>query len=322
MLSRVAGSLFWMARYSERTAATANIIRIQLTNMLEESGYDIPYLEDWKVILNICGSSNEFLHKYNRLSVRNLSDYLLYSKENLNSIINTTSNVRENARITRDIIPHALWEEWNELYLSIKDYQHTNKFSLLEANKVLEKVNHTFLTSAGIINTLMSRDESYHFFKIGRWIERAEKTTIILNELLQKQKHEVRNCSATFSLQLTQTIEDYSKKHRICNTEHVLKYLLSDVTCTHSITYCIQHIKQSLSIIEQNNVNGRIYPLLQEIQALQQATEVDHAHLTNEQQKSLLQDLLKRCIAIGSVFSNVYYLDVAYANLEVSSEFR
>lgn len=321
MLSRVAGSLFWMARYSERTAANANIIRIQLTNMLEESGYDIKYLEDWKVILNICGSSNEFLNKYNRLSVRNLSDYLLYSKENLNSIINTTSNVRENARITRDIIPLTLWEEWNELYLSIKDYQQTKEFSLLEANKVLEKVNHTFLTSAGIINTLMSRDESYHFFKIGRWLERAEKTTIILNELLRKQKHEVRNCSATFSLQLTQTIEDYSKKHRICNTEHVLNYLISDVTCTHSITYCIQHIKQSLLIIEHKNINSRIYPLLQEIQALQKATAVDTTNLTHKQQMMLLQELLNRCIAIGIVFSDVYYLDTAYTNLEVS-DFR
>lgn len=321
MLSRVAGSLFWMARYSERTAANANIIRIQLTNMLEESGNDKTYLEDWKVILNICGSSKEFLNKYNRLSVRNLSDYLLYTKDNLNSIINTTSNVRENARITRDIIPHALWEEWNELYLSLNDYQQTKKFSLLNANNVLEKVNHTFLKSAGIINTLMSRDESYHFFKIGRWIERAEKTTIILNELLQKQKHEVRNCSATFSLQLTQTIEDYSKKHRICDTEHVLNYFISDITCTHSITYCMQHIKQSLSIIEQNNINGRIFPLLQEIQALQQATAVDTTNLTNEQQKILLQDLLNRCIAIGNVFSYVYYLDVSYTHLEVS-DFR
>ncbi|MGG0657741.1 alpha-E domain-containing protein [Rummeliibacillus pycnus] len=318
MLSRVAESLYWMARNSERTAGNAHIIHTQLSNMLEESGFDLTYLEDWKVILNICGSSNQFLMTYNRLSVRNLSDYLLYSKENQNSIIETTCRVRENARITRDIIPHALWEEWNELYLSIKDVPQGKMFSLLETNDFLEKVYHTSLTAAGIINTLMPRDESYHFFKIGRWIERAEKTTIILNELLQKKEHEVRKCTATFSLQFTQSLYDYSKKHRLCNTDLVLNYLIGDVTCTHSITYCIQHIKQSIAIIEKNNSNSRIYPLMQELNALLQTASTDATTLSIEQKQKWIRDLLNRLLSIGSIFNETYYLIEPNIHMKVS----
>ncbi|MBO2534718.1 alpha-E domain-containing protein [Rummeliibacillus suwonensis] len=317
MLSRVAGSLFWMARYSERTAANTHIIHTQFVQMLEESGLDTTYLEDWTVILNVCGSSKEFFDTYDKLSVRNLSHYLLYSKENFNSLIHTISSIRENARMTRDIIPHALWEEWNGLYLSLKDDPQSPIFSLLEINRFLEKINHTSLTSTGIINTLMSRDEGYHFLKIGRWIERAEKTMIILNELLQKKEHEIRKCTATYSLQLTQTLEDFSKKHRICNTDSVLNYLIKDATCTHSLSYCIQHMKQSISVLEQNNNNCRLSPLLQELQAIRQAiSSVDIATMSIEQQKICIGSFLTHCIMLGSVFSKAYYLDESFPTYE------
>ncbi len=85
---------------------------------------------------------------------------------------------RENARSIREIISSEVWEQVNEFYFFVKgaianspqdlhDFCHRIKFS-----------SHLF---AGVTDATMSHNEAWHFGQLGRFLERADKTSRILD---------------------------------------------------------------------------------------------------------------------------------------------
>ncbi len=317
MLSRVADALYWMARYSERTESNSHILGVQLVKMLEESGGDYMNLQDWQSILEICGDLSEYENTYDDIRVRKVVDYLAFTSSNVNSLSVNTSNIRENARMTRDIIPNELWEVWNELYLYLQHekYQvraHTH-FSLRDVNAFLQRIKTTTMTASGFIDSSMSRDEAYQFIKIGKWLERAEKTSLIIETLLQRSS--LKNTLAfdeydmNFTLQLVHGYEDYSKKHRINKSELVLNYLITDRTFPGSIRYCLEMVKHAINEIERNQVapySLKMFGVLEEMMTVIETENIQQFSL----QEALLfiKELSFLITHFGDVFSSTYYL--------------
>ena len=59
MLSRIADSLFWIARYMERAEGTARILDVNYHMMLEQSNQ--PYRLRWDPLVIIAGEHERFL---------------------------------------------------------------------------------------------------------------------------------------------------------------------------------------------------------------------------------------------------------------------
>lgn len=317
MLSRVADALYWMARYSERTESNAHILGVQLVKMLEESGGDQTNLQNWQSILEICGNRAEYESSYEDLRVRKVVDYLAFSSTNINSLSKTTSNVRENARMTRDIIPNELWEVWNELYLYLQHekYQvraHTH-FSLRDINAFLQRIKTTAMTASGFINSSMSRDEAYQFIKIGKWLERGEKTALILQTVLHRSSlggnSDFNEYDMTFALQLVHGYEDYSKKYRIKKPELILNYLITDRTFPGSIRYCMDMVKYAINQIERKKLahySLNMFGVLEELMTAVKTENIQQFSL--EEAKEFTRHLSYLCAHLGDVFSTTYYL--------------
>src|SRR6266446_3008946 len=102
MLSRVAHSLYWMARYIERAENIARIVDVNLQLLL-----DIRHLDEkrliayWLPIVHATGHA--------------VTEFLVFQMENPNSIVQSICSARENARMVRDQITLELWEELNRL---------------------------------------------------------------------------------------------------------------------------------------------------------------------------------------------------------------
>ena len=118
MLSRVADTLYWMARYIERAENNSRILDVNLQVTLddENSGDDGDKM-DWEPILATLEDQKLFHSLYAVTNAETVCEFVTFAKENPNSIRSCVSMARENARTVREYISSEMWERINRLYL-------------------------------------------------------------------------------------------------------------------------------------------------------------------------------------------------------------
>ncbi|MEG0260445.1 MAG: alpha-E domain-containing protein [Lysinibacillus sp.] len=317
MLSRVADALYWMARYSERTENNAHILNVQLLKMLEQSGTEYEYLDDWESVLDICASKEEYHEKYGTIRVNLLIDYLLFSEQNSNALLKTLVAVRENARITRDMIPIELWEVQNAFYLYLKNdiTERAKPFPLISLNYFLQSVSKTSMTATGLIESSMDRDLPYHFMQIGKWLERMEKTIrmmLITIEHIKLSNLTYEAADGTFLLNLTRATETYFKKHHSADLKSVLSFLIVDVRCPRSISFCLNNTKQALIAIENAHFTSEFSIVFSQLQSLNTMIhKLDINALSVEETYLAIEKMLTLCIDFSHSFSTIYHFHEA-----------
>src|SRR6516225_4958660 len=117
LLSRVAESLYWMARYIERAENVARFIGVNMHLML-----DLPSEEkQWQPIVDTTGDARVFLERYGPPTQDSVVEFLSRDAKNQNSVYSCIRAARENARSVREIISSEMWEQVNALYLLVRD---------------------------------------------------------------------------------------------------------------------------------------------------------------------------------------------------------
>jgi len=113
MLSRIADSLFWITRYLERAEDTARILDVNYYMLLE--GAQQAHRLRWAPLVSIAGAHDEFFARYAEADPRSVLEFLGFSPEHPDSIVQCVAKARENARTIRDRISREMWEDLNGL---------------------------------------------------------------------------------------------------------------------------------------------------------------------------------------------------------------
>ncbi len=177
MLSRVAESIYWMARHVERAENTARLVNVNINLMLDLPRKARP---GWEVLIEIMGSEQLFGELYKRSDERSVIKFLLCDMRNPGSMLASLRQARENARTIRDIIPREAWEQLNGLYHEARDNQNTG-LSQKGRYQYLRSVILGAQTVTGILAGTMTQDHGYGFLRMGRNLERADMTTRIID---------------------------------------------------------------------------------------------------------------------------------------------
>ncbi len=181
MLSRVANSLFWMSRYIERAENTARIVDVNLQLLLDFRNLDDRRLrEHWVPILQSTGDEKRFFELYKAANGQTVTDFLVFCQENPNSIVSAVAQARENARMVRDQVTVELWEEINRLYLFMRSPQARNVWAAAP-DELCNEVKRSSLIVQGLVSSTVLENEGRYFMEAGRFLERADKTTRILD---------------------------------------------------------------------------------------------------------------------------------------------
>ena len=181
MLSRVAHSLYWMARYTERAENIARIVDVNLQLLLDMRNLDEKRLiEYWLPIVQATGDEQEFFKLHPHATGNAVTEFLVFQPENPNSIFQCISSARENARMVRDQITMELWEELNRIYLFIHSPQ-ARKVWARSPSEFFQEIKAASLHVIGIMNATMVHDEGWRFVQAGQFLERGDKTTRILD---------------------------------------------------------------------------------------------------------------------------------------------
>jgi uncharacterized alpha-E superfamily protein len=109
-----------------------------------------------------------------------VTEFLVFEKSNPNSLIQSICQARENARMVRDQITLELWEELNRLYLFIRSPQAREVWKR-SASEFFQEIKASSLHIIGIINATLIHNEGWWFVQAGLFLERADKTSRILD---------------------------------------------------------------------------------------------------------------------------------------------
>jgi len=181
MLSRVANSLYWMSRYIERAENIARIVDVNLQLLLDFRNLNEERLaRHWLPIVQTTGDEEQFFQLHKKATGNAVTEFLVFQMENPNSIVSSICHARENARMVRDQITIEFWEELNRLYWFIKTPQARKAWGE-SPSEFFQQIKSSSLQLIGLSDATLIHNEGWLFSQVGKFIERADKTSRILD---------------------------------------------------------------------------------------------------------------------------------------------
>jgi uncharacterized alpha-E superfamily protein len=257
MLSRVADSLYWLSRYIERAENVARFIDVNLHMML-----DLPVgaSEQWEPLVITTGDDGPFAERYGKATRENVIQFLTFDRDNPNSILSCLRAARENARSVREIISSEMWEQVNTFYLMVNEAAARDRVREAPYDFFYEikMASHLF---EGLTNATMSHGEGWHFCRMARLLERADKTSRILEVKYFILLPAVTDVGTPIDdvqwatvLRSTSAFEMYRKRHHHLTPDRIVEFLLLDREFPRSVHYCLIKADESLHAVSGTSV--------------------------------------------------------------------
>jgi len=255
MLSRVAHSLYWMARYIERAENIARLVDVNLQLLLDLRELDEKKLAAyWLPIVQATGDDKEFFKLHKRATGQAVTEFLVFQNENPNSIVQSICAARENARMVRDQLTLELWEELNRLYLFVRSPQ-ARKVWDRSPSEFFQEIKAGSLHLIGIASATLLHDEGWWFVQTGQFLERADKTTRILDvrhETLP-EKGAPKIVSQTNTLEWAAVLRSCSAWDAYktfygadMNPRLVAEFLLFNDSFPRSVRFCVSELNRAV----------------------------------------------------------------------------
>jgi len=254
MLSRVADSLYWMSRYIERAENVARFLDVNVHMTL-----DLPMgaVEQWEPLVATTGDDAMFDERYgtSKATRENAIKFLAFDQTNPNSIVSCLRAARENARSVRQFITLEMWEHVNKFYMMVNSS--TAPLRAFEAPHDffgdIMMASHGFL---GITDATMSHGEGWNFCHVGRMLERADKTSRLLDVKYFMLLPSVGYVGSPYDdilwsavLRSTSAFEMYRKAHQQISPDRVVEFLVLDPEFPRAIHHCVIKAEESLRAI-------------------------------------------------------------------------
>jgi uncharacterized alpha-E superfamily protein len=255
MLSRVANSLYWMSRYIERAESIARLVDVNLQMLLDFRNLDDATLTaHWMPVVQSSGDEELFRKLYSRTTGQNVTEFMVFNPANSNSIYSSICQGRENARMVRDQITAELWEEINRIYLFVNSPRAKKEWRESPFD-FFQTIKSSSLHLQGLTDATVVRNEGWFFIQCGRYLERADKTSRILD---------VRHASLPAQGTPTATSQadalGWSAVLRSCSAwdaykalhgaevhpAHVAEFLLLSDDFPRSVRFAVRHLNTSL----------------------------------------------------------------------------
>lgn len=249
LLSRVAERVYWMSRYTERAENVARFVDVNLQLMLGATGD-----QQWRPLIDTSGDSLEFAKRYGEATRENVIHFLTFDSENPNSILSCLRYARENARTVRDTISSEMWQQANKLYLMMQDSSIDK--AIESAHDLFHELKMGCHLFQGITDSTMTHNEAWNFITLGRLLERADKTTRILDVkyflLLPKLEDvgtSIDDIQWSAVLRSVSGFEMYRKRFGRISPRSIVEFLVLDGEFPRAVRHCLVGAGHSLHTI-------------------------------------------------------------------------
>lgn len=254
MLSRVANSLYWMSRYVERAENTARLVDVNLQLLLDfRKLNDAAVAGHWTPIVQSTGDEELFRTLHKRATGKTVTEFMVFQPENPNSILSSVAQGRENARMVRDQITTEFWEELNRLYLFLHSPAARTLWST-SPYEFFHEIKNSSLLIQGLSDATIVRNEGWIFVQLGRYLERADKTSRILDvRHATLPAHTAAGAAPVDALGWSAVLRScsawdaYKAQHGAeVHPALVAEFLLLSDEFPRSVRFCVRHLNNAL----------------------------------------------------------------------------
>lgn len=248
MLARNAESLYWIGRYVERADDTARILDVTVHQLLEDSSVD-PDLAS-RTLLRVLGIEPPAAP----LDMWSLTDLVAFGRgDGQNSIVESISAARENARGAREVTSTEMWECLNTTYNALAERERAAR--RLGPHEFLSFVEGRAAMFAGLADSTLSRDDGYRFMMLGRAIERVDMTVRLL---LARVGDSASSPAWVTVLRSAGAHDTYLRTYRgVLDAGRVVEFMLLDRLFPRSVFYSLRLAERHLDELH-NRPHDRI----------------------------------------------------------------
>ncbi len=175
LIARHAESTLWLARYMERIESLARLLDV--TNTFARDADDT---RNWLSVPRINGDLDAFFKQHAVASQRSVGEFYLLDDGNPTSVQCFIAAARENARTLRALISTEMWLQINVFHGRICALDAAT-ISADHFTAVCAMLKDGAQAHTGITEGTLHRDQAWHFYMIGRYLERADQTTRLLD---------------------------------------------------------------------------------------------------------------------------------------------
>ncbi len=244
--------MYWMARYIERAENAARFVDVNLQLMLDLS---VGIQEQWEPLIQIGADDTLFASLNETATKESVMHFVTFEERNPNSVLSCLQSARENARSIRESISAEMYEQINRTFLMVKaaSADRTLMESPVDFFQEVRMAGHLF---EGITEATMTHGEAWHFSRLGRMLERADKTMRLLDVKYFILLPSVAYVGSAFDelqwaalLKSASGFEMYRRLYGRIAPDSVVEFLLLDHDFPRSVHYCIIAAQQSIHAI-------------------------------------------------------------------------
>ncbi len=311
MLSRVADNLYWMSRYLERAEHTARVVGVNLDLAIdrtpESSGFHWKRVFDGLQVAPPAGA----------LDAASLAAALTYDTGRSESIVSYVTAARENARQVREQISSEMWEQINRLYWRVRHISGDLTAGSQPYESLRSIIDGVYLFK-GVTNSTMGRGEGWHYIMLGRFLERAAATSLLLDvhlrafpELALRVVAPAHAADWVGLLRSCTAFEAYCRRNTATlEPKRIADFLLLDPEFPRSIRFAVEQIESSLRVItrlSQRSNAARPERLAGRLRASLSYAQVDE--IVADSLPQFLENIRRQC---AQVHAATYHTFITY----------
>jgi uncharacterized alpha-E superfamily protein len=317
LLSRVADSLYWMSRYIERAEHATRLLDVNLNLMLDESAVSAD--RRWQRLLQCLGSPKDVKWSGDPYE---LTQRLSFDTGLKGSILSCIIAARENSRHVREQISTEQWHRLNSLYLQVTRPEIQSDMNsetvmpgLEQPTEFLQQVMEGVHQFQGVSDSTMSHGEGWQFIQVGRYIERASATALLIEAYhadLWSHVERIPEGNEYLEwmglLRSATAFEAYCKVYTADLTpDRILEFLLLDQEFPHSVRFSIDTLQDALEAIHGEGGKSRAEPLRRLTGRLQSSLNYSSVdEILNGDIVAYLHGIQFQCRAIHEMIYQLY----------------
>ena len=276
MLSRVADAIYWMGRYLERAENVTRLLLVTEEFSTETQGLAETVAQTaWKDLLAMLPTAQltRPVSAFAPLSLPYLTSFFL-DPQNAYSIHFSLRKARENARSVREALTVEAFMSINETFRAVDLYASKGLTDVPGLRDALASTHKGIFSVVGAIDATFTRDEGWHFLKLGESVERTYRASVILQARLPALlASEPRTDVPLFYsqwrslLRILSSLENYRKVHGArLEPDLVVAFLFFDAQSprslragTATIREYLEHIAGGRDLTPAARVIGKLY---------------------------------------------------------------
>ncbi len=250
LVARFASNVFWLGRYLERAESIARILDIN-----ETYARDKPDGPDWERVLILNSDRESFLESHDEITPQAVLAFYVGDRRNPTSIAYAIAAARQNARSVRHLISTEMWEQLN-MFFNQFNAGTKRGVALASLSRVCGEIKEGCQTFEGVAEGTFFREEAWCFYHLGKYIERADQTTRLLDigyeQISQADGDALRSVHANVLLRSVSGFHAYRARHpTILRARDIANFLLYDLQFPRAVAFCANQLNACLQDVDK-----------------------------------------------------------------------